>query len=135
MKKIGKNSKKGFTLVELIVVLVILAIMAAMLVPALTGYIRKARAEKDYQAASQALVAAQSLVTEYYGTNTSASTAGAVAAVTMDDVNELLGGEILEDEPTVTVSDDYQILTAEFAINGSVYTYDFATNAWTAETN
>lgn len=38
-----KNAKRGFTLVELIVVLVILAILAALLIPALTGYIDKAR--------------------------------------------------------------------------------------------
>ena len=38
--------KKGFTLVELIVVLVILAILAALLVPALTGYIDKAKEKK-----------------------------------------------------------------------------------------
>ena len=38
---------KGFTLVELIVVLVILAILAALLIPALLGYIDKAR-EKQY---------------------------------------------------------------------------------------
>ena len=37
MKKEMNN--KGFTLVELIVVLVILAILAAILVPALLGYI------------------------------------------------------------------------------------------------
>lgn len=40
------KNKKGFTLVELIVVLVILAILAALLVPALTGYIDKANKEK-----------------------------------------------------------------------------------------
>ena len=33
-----KNTKRGFTLVELIVVLVILAVLAALLIPALTGY-------------------------------------------------------------------------------------------------
>ena len=37
------NRKRGFTLVELIVVLVILAVLAALLVPSLTGYIDKAK--------------------------------------------------------------------------------------------
>ena len=46
-----KNKKKGFTLVELIVVLAILAILAAMLVPALTGYIDKANEKKAVAAA------------------------------------------------------------------------------------
>jgi len=67
MKKVSKSSKKGFTLVELIVVLVILAILAAMLVPALTGYIRRARAEKDYQTASVVQAAAQAAITQMYG--------------------------------------------------------------------
>ena len=67
MKKIRRNSKKGFTLVELIVVLVILAILAAMLVPALTGYIDKAKKEKDYQAASVVYAAAQAAITDAYG--------------------------------------------------------------------
>ena len=35
------KAKKGFTLVELIVVLVIIALLAALLIPALTGYIDK----------------------------------------------------------------------------------------------
>lgn len=67
MKKLGKSSKKGFTLVELIVVLVILAVLAAMLVPALVGYIDKAKAEKEYQTASTVYAAAQAVITEAYG--------------------------------------------------------------------
>ena len=39
-------SKKGFTLIELIVVLAVLAILAAMLFPSLTGYIDKAADDK-----------------------------------------------------------------------------------------
>ena len=70
MKKVGKSTKKGFTLVELIVVLVILAVLAAMLVPALTGYIRRAKQEKDYQTASVVYAAAQAVITEQYGLGT-----------------------------------------------------------------
>lgn len=65
-KKLKENKKKGFTLVELIVVLVILAILAALLIPALTGYIDKAK-EKDIIAETrQTVMAAQTLVDEAY---------------------------------------------------------------------
>ena len=78
MKKLGKSSKKGFTLVELIVVLVILAVLAAMLVPALVGYIDKAKAEKEYQTASTVYAAAQAVITEAYGKNDITSGSGLI---------------------------------------------------------
>lgn len=62
-----KSNKKGFTLVELIVVLVILAILAAILVPALMGYIEKAREKEDLTGAENVVVAVQSCLTEEYG--------------------------------------------------------------------
>lgn len=64
-----KNKKKGFTLVELIVVLAILAILAAMLVPALTGYIDKANEKKVLATARQYAIAAQSTVSDAYASN------------------------------------------------------------------
>lgn len=45
MKK--RLNKKGFTLIELIVVIAILAILAAILIPSLTGYLAKANRAKD----------------------------------------------------------------------------------------
>lgn len=47
MKYKLRNNKKGFTLVELIVVLTILAVLAAMLIPALQGYIEKSLETAD----------------------------------------------------------------------------------------
>lgn len=58
------RDKRGFTLVELIVVLVILAVLAAILVPTLIGYIDQARHEKDYSTAAALEQAAQSVVIE-----------------------------------------------------------------------
>ena len=60
------KDKKGFTLVELIVVLVILAILAALLVPALTGYIDKAKEKAIIAETRQVVVAAQTLGDEAY---------------------------------------------------------------------
>lgn len=66
-----KKSKRGFTLVELIVVLVILAILAALLIPALTGYIDKAR-KSQVVAETRALTqAVQTEMSTIYGLNNS----------------------------------------------------------------
>lgn len=63
------KEKKGFTLVELIVVLVILAILAALLIPALTGYIDRANNEKIIAETRQAVMAAQTIASEEYANN------------------------------------------------------------------
>lgn len=61
-----KNNERGFTLVELIVVLVILAVLAAILVPTLLGYINQASAQKDFAAAESLREAAQAEIDEHY---------------------------------------------------------------------
>ena len=80
---------KGFTLVELIVVLVILAILAAILVPALLGYIDKAREKQVTTNANAAYVAAQALATEYYGKNTTLDTSARNSYVNATDIQKL----------------------------------------------
>lgn len=66
VNKLGSHDKRAFTLVELLVVLVVLAIIAALIVPALTGYIERTRKERYYDEAHYALVAAQAVMQELY---------------------------------------------------------------------
>ena len=63
----GRKALKGFTLVEIIVVLVILAILAAAMIPALTGYIDKAKQRTIISEARNAVTAAQTMASEAYG--------------------------------------------------------------------
>lgn len=69
MKLVGKGRKNGsggFTLVELIVVLVILGILAAIMVPALLGWIDKAREKKYLLEARNVVLATQTVATGEY---------------------------------------------------------------------
>jgi len=65
-KKTKRKNVKGFTLVELIVVMIILAILAALLVPSMTGYIDKANNNAAIVEARQVLVACQTIASENY---------------------------------------------------------------------
>ena len=139
MKKIRSKSKKGFTLVELIVVLVILAILAAMLVPALTGYIKRAREEKDYQFAATVLTAAQSAATYQYAQ-------GKTSAITETTATQA-GSKPITVQTLVGVGSGAPTWTCSFSVNsqgviksgdvvitrdGSNFTYHWNGNVWTA---
>lgn len=67
-----RRKKDGFTLVELIVVLLILAILIALLIPSLTGYIRKAKEKAAMVECRNCVQAAQAILSEQYGENGSA---------------------------------------------------------------
>ena len=137
MKK--KMNNKGFTLVELIVVLVILAILAAILVPTLMGYIDKARSEKDFGTAQAIRVATQSMIAEMYGkgeeiteTNITGHTKeimgliGAASTTSGNTTTYTLDGQKLTLEK-VTLEDatngNYQIKSIIVSINGKYYRY------------
>ena len=67
MMQVLKN-KKGFTLMELIVVLIIIAILMAALLPALIGWINDARESSLRVDGRTALLAVQSVATQARGT-------------------------------------------------------------------
>lgn len=66
--KIFKN-RRGFTLVELIVVLVILAVLASLLIPALTGYIDRAKRDQVVAETRMLHEAVQTVAGEAYASN------------------------------------------------------------------
>ena len=49
-----KNSRKGFTIVELVIVIAVIAILAAVLIPTFSGIIKKAQDSKVVQEANAA---------------------------------------------------------------------------------
>ena len=95
-KKAGIG-RKGFTLVELIVVLVILSILLAITVPSMTGWIKKARHTQAEVECRACVVAAQTLVSEKYAADTLSAWYGGTdltsggAAACRQDIFDLAG--------------------------------------------
>ena len=138
-KNLSKN--KGFTLVELIVVLVILAILAAILVPTLLGYIDKARSEKDFATAQSIRVATQAQIDELYGKGDNDVSK---TDITKDEVkkeifklvgavsgNKIDGQEIDISDITITSN---QITDITVKIGDKYYKYTSTSNTWAAAT-
>ena len=135
-----KKNNKGFTLVELIVVLVILAILAAILVPALLGYIDRAREKQYVLNAKAALTAAQAELSSLYGENKNELTAAKKLQIattadvpgtsfTIGTKEELKAG----DEGTKAIAANhgsYTVGTALYVENGIKMYFDGS--SWTA---
>lgn len=75
------NNKKGFTLIEVIVVLVILGILAAIAVPAVTGYIDDAKKSKYIAEARSIYLVVQTEEARCQALGDTETTYGVVAAV------------------------------------------------------
>lgn len=138
-KNLSKN--KGFTLVELIVVLVILAILAAILVPTLLGYIDKARSEKDFATAQSIRVATQAQIDELYGKGDNEVTKNDITTsevkkeifklVGAVSGNKIDGQEIDISDITITSN---QITDITVKIGDKYYKYTSTSNTWAATT-
>ena len=117
------KKNRGFTLVELIVVLVILAILAAILVPALLGYIDKAKEKQDIYAAKACLDAAQAALAEEYGKGNGVKNYNVVGATVTTGGNKDVraeGTDVAKAVKELTDEDPYIFMVAMGNCNKSV---------------
>lgn len=132
IQKINRHqyAKKGFTLVEMIVVLVILAVLAAVMVPSMIGWIDTAKEKQIILEARNGYLAAQALVQEEYVRGTSYKDIDD-SVITDEDINAIARTE--GRNTILSVDENYMITEYVYEVtkNGTTYTAGFDGVSWT----
>lgn len=130
LKKVKRSDNKGFTLVELIVVLVILAILAAILVPALLGYIDRARNQQIVLNARSCYTASQAEMSSMYGKNEAIAniannthTSSILNTADVPKCTALVVG-VIDSDNTKTEHEDYTVAYVAYTENGQTVYFD-----------
>ena len=131
-EKVNSDRQKGFTLVELIVVLVIVAILAALAVPALIGFIDSSKDKSVIANARMALSSTQAALSDIYSSNDNCydtakreatrvkAGAGSDTAFTVWNVKTLWDTKIGENPETNAVSEQI----GSYTVGKAVYKED-----------
>ncbi|MEG0811952.1 MAG: type II secretion system protein, partial [Eubacterium sp.] len=89
-----KKNQKGFTLVELIVVLVILAILAAFTIPAMLGFVEDAKSKASIAMAREVYVAGQSAATDQTAKAAGGALVAGPSTAIDDQIKALVGADL-----------------------------------------
>lgn len=108
-----KSNKKGFTIVELVIVIAVIAILAGVMIPTFGGVIETAQESAAMQKVTAAYKDAYAV------------------ALSDDGVVNAADGDIESDGITFTCADDGTMSIKSGAPAGFTFTYD--DGAWTAE--
>lgn len=122
--KMKKNSK-GFTLVEIIVVLVILAVLAAFTIPSMLGFVGEARGKAMIAEAREVYVAAQASATELSANGTSITPASFGSTNTVTLMTNYLGSDIDANATwSVTLENDGTVAAPDYTGEVTSITYE-----------
>ena len=100
-KYLTKTRKKGFTLIEMIVVIAIIAVLNALVAPLMTKYIATAKQAKADGAAKSIYTAAEAVIAEETLKGTTSFDASSVASAAKDYIDNKATISSVE----VTISD------------------------------
>lgn len=115
------KKNRGFTLIELIVVIAILGILIAILVPSMIGFINNARRAAVLAEAKTVYTAAQAYVTQQVAIENKA-----VSAITVPTLENLKTQGYLENAPKGTLT------APTINANGTITNLVYSNNGYTA---
>ena len=142
-RKMYQKSKeqKGFTLVEMIVVLVIIAILAAITIPALLKYIDKAKDKQIIINARTAYLAAETAASEAYAANKTVASGSSImfgkdsgtdSTGFIGNAENLTGIDKSKYTCTVTFGADWKITYVAYTEGGKTASLNVASGSeWT----
>ena len=127
LQKLRKKDQKGFTLIELMIVIAIIGILAAIAIPNFLSYRTKGQNSAAQSAAKNFYNTALAYFADTTSTGSSVSPSDNVGGYSLDTANLTVAGGPLVDDGTGTVSMS-TTMTFKHQKSATIYTLDTAGN-------